>query len=123
MIGIDSISIGINPNLIDFGGFVLSWHGFLTFVAVATSVFLVTRWGSRAGLNADSIYSVAVWCIVGGVIGSRLLHVVDFWGEIYRHDLAFRVDEIGCRHPCPCASNIIRRWLSSEQSVPRKTEI
>ena len=88
MIGLDSISIGINPNLLDFGGFVLSWHGFLTFVAVATSVFLVVRWGSRAGLDADSIYSVAVWCIVGGVIGSRLLHVVPLWGEIYRHDPA-----------------------------------
>ena len=86
MIGLDSISIGINPNLIDFGGFVLSWHGFLTFVAVATSVFLVVRWGSQAGLNVDSVYSVAVWCIVGGVIGSRLLHVVDFWGETYSHD-------------------------------------
>ncbi|PKB66708.1 MAG: hypothetical protein BZY81_06500 [SAR202 cluster bacterium Io17-Chloro-G4] len=86
MIGLDSISIGMNPNLIDFGGLVLSWHGFLTFVAVATSVFLVARWGSRAGINIDSIYSVAVWCIVGGVIGSRLLHVVDFWGETYSHD-------------------------------------
>lgn len=86
MIGIDSISIGINPNLIDFGGLVLSWHGFLTFVAVATSVFLVVRWGSRAGLNVDSIYSVAVWCIVGGVIGARVLHIVDFWGETYSHD-------------------------------------
>lgn len=86
MIGLDSISIGINPNLIDFGGLVLSWHGFLTFVAVATSVYLVARWGSRAGLNIDSIYSVAVWCIVGGVLGSRLLHVADFWGETYSHD-------------------------------------
>ena len=88
MIGLDSISIGINPNLLDFGSVVLSWHGFLTFVAVATGVFLVVRWGSQEGLDADSVYSVAVWCIVGGVIGSRLLHVVDFWGDIYRHDLA-----------------------------------
>ncbi len=86
MIGLDSITIGINPNLLDFGGLLLSWHGFLTFVAVATSVFLVARWGSRAGLNVDSIYSVAVWCIVGGVLGARFLHVIDFWGETYRHD-------------------------------------
>ena len=81
-----SISIGINPDLIDAGGLVLSWHGFLTFVAVAVSVFLVVRWGTREGLTADSIYSVAVWCIVGGIIGSRLLHVVDVWQETYQHD-------------------------------------
>ena len=36
-----SISIGINPNLIDFGNFTLSWHGVMTFVAVATAVWLV----------------------------------------------------------------------------------
>lgn len=30
-----SISIGINPNLVDAGGFLLSWHGVFTFVAVA----------------------------------------------------------------------------------------
>lgn len=88
MIGLDSITIGMSPNLIDSGGLVLSWHGFLTFVAVVVSVFLVARWGPREGLNADAIYSVAVWCIVGGVIGSRLLHVIDLWGETYRHDLA-----------------------------------
>ncbi len=86
MIELASITIGMNPYLLDFGPLVLSWHGFLTFVAVAVSVFLVDRWGAREGLSADSIYSVAVWAIVGGVIGSRLLHVIDFWGETYQHD-------------------------------------
>ena len=81
-----SISIGINPDLIDAGGLVLSWHGFLTFVAVAVSVYLVVRWGTREGMTADSIYSVAVWCIAGGIIGSRLLHVIDLWGDVYQHD-------------------------------------
>ena len=74
-----SISIGMNPNLIDVGNFILSWHGVMTFFAVATAVFLVARWGGKEGLNVDSIYSVAVWAIIGGVIGARLLHVIDFW--------------------------------------------
>ena len=33
-----SISIGINPNLIDFGSITLSWHGVMTFIAVAVAV-------------------------------------------------------------------------------------
>ena len=81
-----AISIGINPNLIDFANFTLSWHGLLTFVAVATAVWLVARWGGREGMNVDSIYSVAVWAIIGGVIGARVLHVIDFWDEVYRDD-------------------------------------
>jgi|TARA_Y100000031_G_scaffold102566_1_gene112454 phosphatidylglycerol:prolipoprotein diacylglycerol transferase len=86
MNGLANITIGINPNIFEIGGLVLSWHGFMTFVAVATAVFLVVRWGSRQGLVADSIYSVAVWGIIGGVIGARLLHVIDFWGEVYQDD-------------------------------------
>ena len=86
MIGIASISIPLNPIIFNFGSLVLSWHGLMTFIAVATAVLLVARAGSRQGLVADAIYSVAVWGIIGGVIGARLLHVVDFWGEIYQDD-------------------------------------
>ena len=74
-----AISIPINPHILDFGPFLLSWHGLLTFVAVAIAVVLTVRWGRRAGLDGDAILSVAVWCIVGGIIGARLLHVIDFW--------------------------------------------
>ena len=81
-----SISIGIDPNLIEIGGFILSWHGVMTFIAVATAVYLVARWGGREGMIVDSIYSVAVWAIIGGVIGARFLHVIDFWDEVYQDD-------------------------------------
>ena len=81
-----SISIGINPNLIDFWNLTLSWHGVLTFVGVAVAVWLIARWGGREGMIVDSIYSVAVWAIIGGVIGARVLHVIDFWDEVYRDD-------------------------------------
>jgi phosphatidylglycerol:prolipoprotein diacylglycerol transferase len=83
---LESISIGMNPNLIDAGGFILSWHGLLTFLAVALAVVLVARWGGREGLVVDSIYSAAMWAIIGGIIGARILHVIDFWDEIYKHD-------------------------------------
>ena len=74
-----TISIPFNPNIFGFGPFLLSWHGVFTFVAVATAVYLVHRWGTREGLNSDGILSVAVWCIIGGIVGARILHVIDFW--------------------------------------------
>jgi phosphatidylglycerol:prolipoprotein diacylglycerol transferase len=30
-------------------------------------------------LDGDAILSVAVWGIIGGIIGARVLHVIDFW--------------------------------------------
>ena len=83
---LSSISIGINPNLINAGNFILSWHGVMTFIAVAVAVWLVARWGAKEGMIVDSIYSVSVWAIIGGVIGARVLHVIDFWEEVYKHD-------------------------------------
>ena len=80
------ISIPLGPNIIDFGPFILAWHGLFTFIAVATSVYLAVRWGTKEGISADAIYSIAVWSIIGGIVGARVVHVIDFWGPIYQHD-------------------------------------
>ena len=73
------VDIDIGPNLVTFGTFVLSWHGFFSFIAVATAVFLVGRWAPMRGVDPDVIYSIAIWAIIGGVVGARLVHVIDQW--------------------------------------------
>ena len=75
-----AIRIGIDPDMIHVGSFNLTWHGFLTFIAVALAVFLVARWARQQGFDVDSVYSIATWCIIGGIVGSRALHVIDLWG-------------------------------------------
>ena len=79
------ISIPFDPDIIRRAGFVLSWHGFFTVVAVAVAVYLTWRWGRNDGLNGDGILSAATWCIIGGIIGARLLHVIDFWDDVYQY--------------------------------------
>ena len=73
------IEIPIGPNLIALSSFVLSWHGLFSFVAVATAVFLVGRWAPMRGVHPDDIYAIAVWAIIGGILGARAVHVVDNW--------------------------------------------
>ena len=73
------IEIDIGPNLVTLGSFVLSWHGFFSFIAVATAVYLVGRWAPLRGIDPDAIYSIAIWGIVGGIIGARFVHVIDNW--------------------------------------------
>ena len=77
-----NIRINIDPDLAELGTFVLTWHGFFTFISVAIAVFLVGRWAKKDGMVTDAVYSVAVWAIIGGIIGTRVLHVVDLWGEL-----------------------------------------
>ena len=77
-----AIGIGINPDILNTGTFILSWHGALTFVAVATAVVLVARWGRREGILSDMVYAVAIWAVIGGILGARAIHVIDRW-EVY----------------------------------------
>ena len=67
---------------IDAGSFVLnqgvvSWHGIFSFIAVGAAVFLVGRWAPSRGVDPDDVYSIAVWAIIGGILGARFVHVVD----------------------------------------------
>ncbi len=72
------IEIGIPPNLLLLGGeFVLSWHGFFAAVSILIAVFLVGRWAPLFGLESDDVYTVASFAIIGGIIGARLVHVLD----------------------------------------------
>jgi phosphatidylglycerol:prolipoprotein diacylglycerol transferase len=73
------IVIGMNPNMIDLGWFVLTWHGFFSFVGVVVAVLLVARWAPREGIVSDVIYSTAIWAIIGGILGARAVHVIDRW--------------------------------------------
>ena len=80
------IEIDIGPFLISSGSFLLSWHGFFSFIAVATAVYLVGRWAPMKAIDPDDIYSIAIWAILGGIIGARIAHVVDNWG-FYQYNL------------------------------------
>ena len=76
------IEIEVGSNLFE-GAATLSWHGMFSFIAVATAVVLVGRWAVLRGIDPDDIYAIAVWAIIGGVIGARLVHVVDNWTDLY----------------------------------------
>ena len=80
------IGIPFNPNIISGGAFTLSWHGVGAFLAVAVAVYLINRWARREGLDSrypGIVFNTAIWAILGGVIGARLVHVIDHWGDVY----------------------------------------
>ncbi|MCH2308711.1 MAG: prolipoprotein diacylglyceryl transferase [SAR202 cluster bacterium] len=81
------IDINIDPVLlIPIINFPISWHGLFSFIGVIIAVFFVARWAPYRGVSSDTIYSIAIWAILGGFIGARIVHVVDNW-DIYGQDL------------------------------------
>ncbi|MBI2848668.1 MAG: prolipoprotein diacylglyceryl transferase [Chloroflexi bacterium] len=79
------ININIDPNIFHFGFFTLTWHGLFTAVAVIVGVWLAGRRIRGTSITEDQFYSVALWAIIGGIIGARLFHVVDQWAYYSRN--------------------------------------
>ena len=82
-----SITIGVNPYIVSSSLVTVSWHGFFTFVAVVAAMVLVTRWGRDEGISSDDVQSVAIWAIIAGIVGARVVHVVDRW-DVYGGNVA-----------------------------------
>ncbi len=73
------INISINPILFTLGPFSLSWHSLFMTVAIVVGVWLPARLAAKAGLSRDVLLSLAFWGVPGGIIGARLVHVIDYW--------------------------------------------
>jgi phosphatidylglycerol:prolipoprotein diacylglycerol transferase len=74
----------------------ITWHGFFTAVATLAGIWLAVRWAVRAGYTEDDTFSVAMWGVIGAIIGARLFHVIDPWDFYAKDPIAIlRVNEGG----------------------------
>jgi len=81
-----SIEIGIDPNLFSIGSFEIGWHGIMVVLAVIVGIGASLWFAKGAEIKREVIYSAAPWAIVGGIIGARLFHVIDYLESTYISD-------------------------------------
>jgi len=77
------ITITIDPVILSIGHFQLRWYGLIVLLAVMIGLWLVIREAQRKGFSKESIQDLAIWVIIGGLIGARLFHVIDHWEDVY----------------------------------------
>lgn len=58
------------------GALRLRWYSLLF---TAAGVWLGVREATRKGSNLEQAQTLAIWAMVGGLVGARLLHVIDRW--------------------------------------------
>ncbi|MBT9148889.1 MAG: prolipoprotein diacylglyceryl transferase [Dehalococcoidia bacterium] len=76
------IEFGVNPILFAIGPFELRWYGIMIVLAVITGISMTVIMAKREGVGNITRYqivSIAIWVIPGGIVGSRLLHIIDMW--------------------------------------------
>ena len=89
------INININPVLIDTGGFELTWHGLFTAVGIALGVWLSVRLARQARIAEDDAMSIAVVSVLSGIIGARLLWVIEHTDQIQSFGDVFALTDGG----------------------------
>lgn len=75
----NGIVIDMDPVIAHIGGFELRWYGIAIALAVVAAVWMAVREGKRRGISPDYIYSTVSWSLVAGLVGARLLHIIDQW--------------------------------------------
>ena len=73
----NGIVINIDPIIFHIGGLELRWYGLAIMLAVAAAVVITAYLGKRKGIAPEKIYSLAVWMVIAGIVGARLVHVID----------------------------------------------
>ena len=56
-------------------------YGLMLFFAFIGSMHLAARRARREGLDPETIYDLALWVFVGGLVGARAFYVIEYWGE------------------------------------------
>ncbi len=78
----------LDPILWQVGQFELGWHGVFVALAVAVAVWYGIRRAKRLGIPEQPVIDVVLWAIIGGIIGARVLHVLDHLDYYGEHPLA-----------------------------------
>ena len=95
-----TINIGLDPNLGEIAGLLISWHGVFTALGIIAGVWLAVSVASRPRVNIDpdTAYTLGMIIVVCGIIGARALYVIENYGDSPSLDSVtdiFRITEGG----------------------------
>ena len=71
------IEINIDPNMFALGPLLITWHGFFSAVGLAAGLWLTAKLCQGTSVTADDVYTVAMAAVPGGIVGARLLFVLE----------------------------------------------
>ena len=75
----NGIVINIDPVIFNLGGFELRWYSLFIMLAVVAAVLITAHQAKKKGIATSEIYSLALWVVLAGMLGARLLHIIDQW--------------------------------------------
>ena len=68
----------INPVLLDLGFLEIRYYGLVYVLGFLFALFWLLKFKDRMGFSKEEVYDLVFYLIVGGVVGSRVFHIL-FW--------------------------------------------
>jgi phosphatidylglycerol:prolipoprotein diacylglycerol transferase len=62
--------------------------GVMMALAIVAAAGLALHRARRMGIDPDTIYSLAMWMIIPGLVGARLFYIIQYWDEFRQPTLA-----------------------------------
>jgi phosphatidylglycerol:prolipoprotein diacylglycerol transferase len=81
------IDININPIAFSLGAFEIRWYGIMVVLAVIAIIGISLLEAKRVGIAEDHIYSLGAYAVIGGIVFSRVIHVIDKWDYYIAHPM------------------------------------
>lgn len=75
-----------NPVLVRIGPIAIHWYGVLIVAGAMLAAHIASKLSSRNGHDPEISWNLLLACLVSGVIGARIYHVISAW-EYYRAHL------------------------------------
>lgn len=70
--------------MFDILGITFYWYGFLIGLGAWVAMEISLR--KHGEIKKQVLEKAMVWALVGGVLGARIYHIVDYWGRYYSSD-------------------------------------
>ena len=74
------IYIGVNPVAFTIGALSIRWYGVMVIIAIVFLTIWSAHFAKKAGYSSDFVFRAALWAIPFGIIGAKVVHVVDSLG-------------------------------------------
>jgi phosphatidylglycerol---prolipoprotein diacylglyceryl transferase len=71
------VTVNIDPVLVHLGPIAVSWYGPAIAAAIFVAFHLTVSEARRRGIDTDPLADLVIWVVIGGLVGGRLLHVID----------------------------------------------
>ena len=73
------------PQLFHIGRFFLPTYGVLVSTGVLVGLWISVRNSSKQGINPDDAWNLGVMVVLCGIIGAKILYIVNDWGYYSTH--------------------------------------